>query len=157
VATVSQSGRVTAVGGGETTITVSTVDGGFTATCKVKVLQTVTGVELDIDQAELKVGETLTLTATVNPSNADNKQVTFVSSDESVATVDENGKVVAIKKGTVTITVKTLDGEFTDECVIEIVSAPKSESGCGSSVAALCGVAVTAAVAVVCLCKKKED
>lgn len=70
----------------------------------------VSGISLDESTVELKVGVTATLTATVEPDNADNKDVTWESSDEEVATV-ENGKVTAVKAGTATITVKSADDE----------------------------------------------
>ncbi len=68
----------------------------------------------------LTVGETGTITAKVEPENAANKDVTWSSSDEDVATVDENGKVTAIGAGQATITVTTVDGEFTDTVQVAI-------------------------------------
>ena len=70
----------------------------------------VTGVSLDKTSAELEVGGTLKLTATVEPANATNKDVSWSSSAENVATV-ENGTVTAVAAGTAVITVKTADGE----------------------------------------------
>ena len=121
-------GKVTAVKAGSATITVTTEDGGKTATCEVKVnaktvepeVVAVTGVTLDKTSVELTEGDETTLTATVNPDNATNKNVTWKSSDSSVATVVD-GKVTAVKAGTATITVTTEDGGKTATCEVKVV------------------------------------
>ena len=121
VATVS-NGKVTAVKAGTATITVKTEDGGKTATCAVTVnakVYPVTGVTLDKTTATMTEGDELTLTATVNPSNATNKNVTWTTSDSKVATVS-NGKVTAVKAGTAIITVKTVDGGKTATCTVTV-------------------------------------
>ena len=124
VATVDADGKVSAVAAGTATITVTTEDGGETATCAVTVKEKVFSVEsvsLDEKTLELFVGDApVALTATIAPSNATNKNVTWASSDESVATVDKNGKVSAVAAGTATITVTTEDGSKTDECVVTV-------------------------------------
>ena len=120
VATVSQSGQVKAVGAGTATITVKTADGGFTASCTVTVKVPVTGVTLDTKSVELVIGNTKQLTATVAPSNATNKAVTWTSSKEAVATVSQSGQVKAVGAGTATITVKTADGGFTAICTVTV-------------------------------------
>ena len=126
VATVDKNGKVTAKAEGTTTITVTTEDGKFTAKCEVKVSEVkVTGVTLSKTSATLEVGKTLTLTATVKPSDATNKKVTWTSSDTSVATVT-NGKVTTKKAGTTTITVTTEDGKYTAKCVITVKEKPAS-------------------------------
>ena len=119
VATVS-NGKVTAVKAGSATITVTTEDGGKTATCEVTVnakVYPVTGVSLNQTSVSLTEGDDFDLTATVYPSNATNKKVTWSSSDTSVASV-KNGMVVAIKPGTAIITVTTEDGNKTATCEI---------------------------------------
>ena len=129
VASVS-NGKVTALKAGKTTITVKTEDGGKTATCEVTVnakVYPVTGVTLDKSSVTLTEGDELTLTATINPDNATNKNVTWLSSNSSVASVS-NGKVTALKAGKATITVKTEDGGMTDACEIIVVEPPKVES-----------------------------
>ncbi|MBR4227342.1 MAG: Ig domain-containing protein, partial [Candidatus Methanomethylophilaceae archaeon] len=76
VATV-YNGVVTGVAVGNATITVTTVDGGFTASCQVTVVYTpVTGVTLDKSKIDMKVGEVASVVATVAPANATNKAVT---------------------------------------------------------------------------------
>lgn len=123
VATVDENGKVTAVKQGTATITVKSVSNDtVTDTCEVTVTdQTypVTGVTLTPDKATLNVGETQELTAVIAPSNATNKNVTWVSSDISVATV-ENGVVTAVGKGTATITVTTEDGGYTATCEVTV-------------------------------------
>jgi DMSO/TMAO reductase YedYZ molybdopterin-dependent catalytic subunit len=81
----------------------------------------VTGVSITESDQELKVDETVQLNAVVEPANATNKNVTWSSSDESIATVDENGLVTAVAQGTVTITVTTEDGNFTDSITVNSV------------------------------------
>lgn len=83
-----------------------------------------TGVSLDKDTLSLDTGDnkTATLTATVDPAKATDKTVTWESSNTAVATV-ENGVVTAVKHGTATITVKTVDGGFTGVCVVTVACA----------------------------------
>ncbi|MDY0236307.1 MAG: Ig-like domain-containing protein [Gudongella sp.] len=125
VATVV-NGVVTPLAAGTATITVTTVDGGFTATSAVTVQAAtipVTGVTLD--QATLSLtagGATGTLLETVNPANATNKAVTWSSSNELVATV-ANGVVTPLAAGTATITVTTVDGNFTATSAVTVQAA----------------------------------
>ena len=70
----------------------------------------VTGISLDRNSATIKEGEYITLVATVTPSNADNKSVSWSSSSDAVATVDASGKVTAVSKGTATIKAEAKDG-----------------------------------------------
>ena len=82
----------------------------------------VESVSLDTTYANLNVGDTLKLKATVSPSNADNKNVKWSSSDKSIATVDSKGNVKALKNGIATITVTTEDKAKTAICTINVVS-----------------------------------
>ncbi|MDR0682794.1 MAG: Ig-like domain-containing protein [Dysgonamonadaceae bacterium] len=132
VATVSETGTVTAVSVGAATITVTTEDGDFTATCEITVTPiAVTGVILDKTAETLETGATLLLTATVAPADATNPAVTWSTSDEAIATVSETGLVTAVAKGTATITVTTEDGGFTATCEITIsnVGIDKIQAG----------------------------
>lgn len=126
VATV-KNGVVTAVAKGTATITVTTKDGGKTATCKITVKNpiAVKSVKLNKSKASLEKGKTLALKATIAPSNAANKNVTWKSSNKSVATVDKSGVVKAVKKGTATIKVTTSDGSKTASCKITVTDPVK--------------------------------
>ena len=123
IATVDGAGRVTAVKAGEATVTVTTEDGGKTATCKVTVKAkavSVTEVTLDRTELTLTEGETGTLTATVKPDNADNKKVTWSSDKTEIATVDGAGRVTAVKAGEAVVTVTTEDGGKTATCKVTV-------------------------------------
>ena len=125
------NGKVTALKAGTATITVKTEDGNKTATCEVTVnakVYPVTGVTLDKTSYEMTEGDELTLTATVNPENATNKNISWSSSNTSVATVN-NGKVTALKAGTATITVKTDDGGKTATCEVSVKNYNNEEIG----------------------------
>ena len=81
----------------------------------------VSSITLNENTLALTVGRSETLTATVLPDNATNKNVTWESSDSRVATVDENGKVTAVKQGTATITVKSVSNDtVTDTCDVTV-------------------------------------
>ena len=84
----------------------------------------VTGVSLDITSHTMKEGETVTLTATVTPDDADDKTITWKSSDENIAKVNTNGVVTAVSPGTATITVTTTDGGHTATCTIKVNALP---------------------------------
>lgn len=127
IATVDENGKVTTVSAGEAIITVTTVDGGLTASCTVTVedvppvIVDVTGVTLDKSEMTLyDDNKTGTLTAIVSPSNATNKDVTWSSDDETIVTVNENGVVTPVSAGTATITVTTVDGNHTATCVVTV-------------------------------------
>ena len=127
VATVDQNGKVTAVNAGSAVITVTTNDGSKTATCKVTVVIPVTSVSLNKTELTIEKGKSETLTATVSPSDATNKAVTWQSSNNSIATVDQNGKVTAKELGNVTITVTTKDGSKTATCSVTVKRPANTE------------------------------
>ncbi|MCR5690824.1 MAG: Ig-like domain-containing protein [Eubacterium sp.] len=111
IATVSQKGVVKAKSAGTVTITVKAKDGSGTyATCTVTVKQKMTGLTLTAASQTLDVGNAMQLKTTVTPSNTSNKELTYTSSDASVATVSESGSVKALAPGTVTITAVAKDG-----------------------------------------------
>ncbi len=128
VATVSNTGEVTAIAVGTANITVTTVDGGKTADCAVVVTaassSTVTGVLLNKNTTSLAVGAKETLVATVAPADAANKSVTWISSNPAVATVSSTGEVTAVAVGTANITVTTNDGSKTAVCAVTVTAAP---------------------------------
>ncbi len=121
VAKVDATGKVTAVGKGDATITVETIDGGYKATCEVIVLKHVTGITLDKDELELYTGDEEQLKITIIPDDASDKAVTWKSSNEDVAKVDAEGKVTAVGIGDATITVETIDGGYKATCEVTVL------------------------------------
>ena len=125
VATVSSTGVVTAVSSGTAVITATTADGtNLTAECNITVNIPVPATGISLNQTSLTLtaaGQTATLTATVTPSNATNKDVTWSSSNAAVATVSSTGVVTAVSSGTAVITAKTADGtNLTAECNVTV-------------------------------------
>ena len=108
VATVTDTGIVEAKGIGTAAVNVTV--GGLSAVCNVTVMQPVTAIYLSEDSLTMNALETHTLTADVSPETADNKAIEWSSSDEKVVTVDQNGLLTAVAKGTAAITAKALDG-----------------------------------------------
>ncbi len=129
VATVDSIGVVTAKGQGQCTITVTTDDFGYTATCEITVPEQppvvidVTGVSFEESEVMLNIGDTKQLKAIVEPENATNKNVTWSTLDYKIATVNMNGVVTANAQGEVLVCVTTVNGAIKDTCKI-IVSAP---------------------------------
>ena len=122
IAAVNANGVVTGVSAGETTITVTTEDGGFTGACEINVYnQAVTGVTIEPSEAELTVGSSTKLTATVLPENASNKNVVYSVDDESILSVDQDGNVTGLSAGTATVTVTTEDGGFSASAEITVI------------------------------------
>jgi uncharacterized protein YjdB len=121
IATVSNNGLVTAVATGSAVVTVTTTVGSYTASCAVEVSEpvAVTSVTLDENAIELIEGRTRQLVATVLPSNATDKSVTWSSSNNDIATVTSDGTVTAVSTGTATITVTSHDGP-TASCVVTV-------------------------------------
>ena len=108
VATISDTGALKAVGLG--TATIKVVVGSKSASCKVTVYQPVTSISLNRSSLSMGALDTFQLTATVSPSTAVNKDVTWFSSAPEIASVTDNGLVTALGKGKATITVKAADG-----------------------------------------------
>jgi len=129
-ATVSSTGKVTIPADatpGSVTITVRTVDGGKTATCTITVTTAhiaVTGVTVSPTTTSLAVGGTRQLTATIAPATASNKNVTWSSNNEAVATINASGLITAKAIGTATITVRTTDGNKTATCTVTVTAEP---------------------------------
>lgn len=130
VATVSENGLVTAVGGGDATITCTAKDGSnVKATCKVTVTVPVSGIQLSQTSAALTVGDTLTLTKTIYPSDATNQAVTWTSSSDAVASVDSNGKITAKTAGSAVITCKSVsDNSVVGICNVTVKAKVQTPS-----------------------------
>lgn len=125
VATVSQSGLVTGVGPGETTVHAVTTDGGKMASCLVKVGTPVKGITLSVSSKTLYVGDpSLDISATLTPANATDKSLEWSSSDPEVASIAPGAALRAVikplKPGKTTITATTKDGGFTASCEVTV-------------------------------------
>ncbi len=126
IATVDANGMVTAIAEGTATITALTNDGNFTATSVITVNPDnnppvdVTGVSISPTSFDLSIGTARQLIGTVSPSNADNKSVSWTSSDAAIATVDGDGLVTAVSNGAATITITTDDGGFTASSTVSV-------------------------------------
>ena len=110
--TVSDDGEITAVGDGNATITAK-ASNGLMAKCETKSTTNIipaTGVSLDSTDIKMYVGDAYTLKATITPNNTTSKNITWTSSNTSVATVNR-GIVIGLKEGTTTITAKTHNGK----------------------------------------------
>ncbi|MCL2163346.1 MAG: Ig-like domain-containing protein [Oscillospiraceae bacterium] len=128
IAMVDQDGKVMAAANeGTAIITAKTEDGGVEAACEVTVRVTGAGdipvdyVTLDKSALSLYTGQSVGLTATVFPGDAYNQNLQWSSSDKTVATVDENGRVTGAGEGTATIMVTTEDFGTTDSCDVTVV------------------------------------
>lgn len=126
VATVDEHGLVKALSEGNTVITVQTKEGGYKATCNIKVAKkiiNVTSIKLNKTTGSVSVGKTTNLEVTILPSNANNKGVIWESSDTSIATVID-GKVTGVSEGTVTIIARSKDGNYEAKAIIDVIDVP---------------------------------
>ena len=128
IATVSSSGVITGVGSGSTIITVQTVDMARTATVAVSVFVGVQSVSLNSTSISLSLGSTFQSIATVLPSNATNKTVSWQSLQTSVATVSNTGLIRAVGNGSTLITATTQDGNKLASAVVRISTIAASVS-----------------------------
>lgn len=126
VLTIDSAGKAKAVEAGTVTVKVTSNDGGKTDECVVIVeepLIPVTGVVINesSDNIVLVKGESKTFTATVNPSDATDKTITWSVSDDTILSVDQNGKVTALAGGSAKVVVTTKDGGKKAECSITVI------------------------------------
>ena len=133
VAAVSKDGVVTAKKAGKATIVAKAADeSGKYASCVVTVTEVkkeVTGVTLNKSSLNLGVGGSEVLSATVLPADATNKQVTWLSSTPSIATVSQSGVVTGVKEGTTQISVITAEGSKTAICSVIVSGQTQTEPG----------------------------
>ena len=133
VAAVSKDGVVTAKKAGKATIVAKAADeSGKYASCVVTVTEAkkeVTGVTLNKSSLNLGVGGSEVLSATVLPVDATNKQVTWLSSTPSIATVSQSGVVTGVKEGTTQISVITAEGSKTAICSVTVSGQAQTEPG----------------------------
>lgn len=119
---VSGDGTIVALNPGKSVITVTTADGGFSADCVVTVNQPVESVGVTPKNISLEVNNVANLSVSVLPVNATDKTVTWTSSDESVVSVDANGRIKGLKSGTAEIyAVSNVDKEKKDFCKVTVI------------------------------------
>lgn len=122
IATITENGIITGVKQGSCTVTATSLDGNYTASCQVKVLQPVTDVQLERHDATINVGNSIQIHARILPDNADNKNVVWTSSNEDVATVSKEGFITGKGTGTAIITVASSENEnVKDECEVMVL------------------------------------
>lgn len=117
------NGMVLGISAGNATVTVETVDGGFSASCAVTVTENVinvTSITLGITSVSMVPAETLQLNYVIQPSNATDQTVAWTSSSDAVATVNSSGLITAVAAGNATITVTTTDGSKTATCEVTV-------------------------------------
>ena len=123
IATVDSTGKITARAVGSTEIIVTSVDNNKTATVKVTVEPiNPTKLVLSASSTKLNVGTSTNIIATVTPSNATDKRVTYSSSNSNVLSVSSTGKVSAKAVGTATITAKTMAGNISSSITFTVVN-----------------------------------
>ncbi len=122
IATVTD-GVVTALANGTATITATTADGKYAASCVITVVSTIeiTGITLDSTQLSLTQGESFQLKATLLPENATYQALVWESADETIARV-EDGWVIAETAGTTQVTVSTGDGKYSATCDVTVLA-----------------------------------
>ena len=130
IATVNESGTVTGVGPGTTTVTATTKDGSLTASCEVTVYQYVTSIVLNRTEIDMFVGdEPVALTATVSPSEYVNNSISWYSSNRNIAKVDSDGVITAVSNGTTTIYARAIDGSgVIGDCKVSVSTHVESIS-----------------------------
>lgn len=144
IATVSKTGTVRGVAAGQATITATTTE-GFTDSVTVTVEPVrVSGITINTAAQTIDLGASLRISATVSPSNADNKTLSYQSSNPDVATINEEGILTTVGEGTTTITVSSTDGSNVSATVditvenfplesVVVTNAPDFELVVGSS------------------------
>lgn len=126
VVTVDSNGNLKAKMAGNATISATSKDGSYTASSTVTVTaldKALKGISLNKDELTLKPDDTEELSVIFNPTSAENKKVTWTSSNSNIVTV-ENGKITAIKPGKVTIKATSEAGNFEATCKVIVLSDP---------------------------------
>ena len=126
IVTVDGAGNIKGISSGTATITVTSSEGGYSATSKITVNavdRTLKGITLSKSTLTLEIGKSETLTVNYNPTNAKNKNVTWRSSNSSIVSVD-NGKITANKAGVAEIKAISEEGDFEAICKVTVPSTP---------------------------------
>lgn len=129
IATVNNNGKVAAIAQGSVIISVITDDGKKISTCSIFVNSKIIPVEsiyLDKSSVEMMKGETMTLIATIEPNNATDKTILWLSSNENVASVN-NGEIIALDAGEAIITAKAEDRTATCKVTVQVPPSTPEE------------------------------
>ncbi|MBR3409267.1 MAG: Ig domain-containing protein, partial [Candidatus Methanomethylophilaceae archaeon] len=111
---------------------------------------------LDKPSLSIREGMTAKISATVSPSDATDSSIVWTSSDETIAKVDQNGNVTAVKEGSATITAKTNDGGYNASCAVTVESGSETQDNQWTMIiGAVVAVIVVGAIAGVLLLRKK--
>jgi uncharacterized protein YjdB len=124
VATVDKNGKVTAKAQGTATITATTTDGtALTASARITVKQRlITNIKLNKNSVDISVGGVYQLSVRVTPSDADDKSIIWISSNDKIATISDNGLVKGVSTGSAVITAFAGDGSYVfDTCTVNII------------------------------------
>jgi len=135
VATVDQTGKVLAIAKGSSLISATTEMGKLTATCQITVsvpsdpdpIVAVDGITMSESKVSLVKGNSRILSVTITPQNATNKNVHWSSSDNMVASVDNEGKVTALYPGVSVITATSEDGNYKTTCTVTVIEPGDAE------------------------------
>lgn len=122
IATVDEKGTIFGIKQGECRITAISIDGGYTAECTVNVIQPVEEIELSEHSIEIKKGDFKQLYSKILPSNANNKNVLWYSTDSLIASVNEQGMVEGLKSGNAYIKAMSIDNPtLMDSCYVTVL------------------------------------
>lgn len=122
IATVNDSGLVTGVTNGHTTIYAATEACALAAACNVHVGTDITGISFEKSNMQINKGASVSLKALISPENPKDTDLVWSSGNNSVATVDANGAVKGVNTGNATITAATEDGGITATCALQVIS-----------------------------------
>jgi endoglucanase len=124
ITTVNSDGLVTAISAGETTVTANSADGNASATCSITVNEPpyieVDSITVTPSEAEIDINESIVLSVTIYPEDATDQSLFWSSSDSSVATTDNTGRVTGVSQGTAEITVSTSNPDVRGISVITV-------------------------------------
>ncbi|TQI68564.1 Ig-like domain-containing protein [Clostridium sp. KNHs216] len=119
VATVNSSGQITAAGAGKTEVVAHTSN-GKTAVCEVTVLVPATSIHIDSESFQIDKGSSKTLTATITPNDATDREIAWATSNADVLSIDHNGRVTAEDVGTAVITASVANGKIASTCDVSV-------------------------------------
>ncbi len=124
IVSVNSDGLIMGLQAGSTQVNAISDDGSFVATVTVTVnavFVAVTGVSLNQSSIVLEVGEINQIIASIEPANASNSGITWISLNETIASVDQEGNIVGLATGTTVISAETADGSFRAEVTVEVL------------------------------------